>query len=212
MNEFWYKERRVRTIASAERILKIVSEVVPFKSVVDIGCGTGTWLAVSKTLGATRVLGVDGPHVPIDTLELQPEEFRARELNTFAEDIGAFDLALSLEVAEHLLPSRAESLVSLLCRSSDSVLFSAAVPGQGGSGHINERPQSYWAELFAINGFYAYDFIRPLIWCDDDVMRWYRQNVILYSRLDLGEKLQKVGYFLNDPAMLDLIHPMYSNP
>jgi hypothetical protein len=82
-----------------------------------------------------------------------------------------FDLAVSLEVAEHLPPERGEGFVEDLCRLAPVVLFSAAVPGQGDpkhTGHLNERWQSYWASLFHERGYERAECVRPAIWEDPE--------------------------------------------
>lgn len=109
-------------------------------------------------------------------------DIRAADLERPLSVDRRFDLAICMEVAEHLSPDRAESFVEDLCALSDSVLFSAAIPWQGGVGHLNEQPQSYWARLFAKHGFGARDIIRPKVWHDGRVSYWYRQNSILYER------------------------------
>jgi len=70
-----------------------------------------------------------------------------------------YDMSISIEVAEHLGPDLAQSLVEQIGSSSDIVIFSAAQPGQGGQGHLNERPKEYWEELFLMKGF---SLLRPL--------------------------------------------------
>ena len=100
------------------------------------------------------------------------------------QDIGVsrrFDLAMSVEVAEHLPAARAASFVGTLARLADVVLFSAAVPGQSGTFHINEQWPTYWISLFAENGFNPIDVIRPAVWTDERVGFWYAQNVFLYA-------------------------------
>jgi hypothetical protein len=96
-------------------------------------------------------------------------------------DLGRrFDLAQSLEVGEHLPESAAEILVDSLTSHSDRVLFSAAVTGQGGEFHINEKPLSFWQNIFAERGYTAFDCVRPHLKTVWDVEPWYKYNTILY--------------------------------
>ena len=95
---------------------------------------------------------------------------------------GRFDLAISLEVAEHLEPQRSDSLVRDLCALADTVLFAAAIPFQGGAGHINERWQSWWAQKFSENGYDPFDVLRRDIWGRRDIAWWYKQNTIFYVK------------------------------
>ena len=160
------------------RSAKIVMSALPFKptSVVDIGCGVGEW-----NNGHHDYTGVDY-RVRKEDLLIPPARFIECDLNRdFPQLDRAFDLCLCLEVAEHLKPSRAEDLVRFLCSLSDRVLFSAAIPHQGGNGHIHERWQSWWAALFVLEGFGA-AWHQPDIRHCDEVEPWYRQNIVLYAR------------------------------
>jgi hypothetical protein len=104
------------------------------------------------------------------------------DIETFqAPESERFDLAMSLEVAEHLHEKAADNLVRQLTRLSDRILFSAAIPGQGGLHHLNERPPAHWAEKFQDCGFTQLDILRPHFWDDERIAWWYRQNFFLYE-------------------------------
>lgn len=181
----FYENRHQGTIYSAETILGIVQRLIPeIKSAVDLGCGVGTWLSVLEQSGATDVCGVDGSWVNKKFLKIRKEHFIEKNL---AEDIDLdigrrFDLAMSLEVAEHLPPDAAEDFVSLLTGLSDFVLFSAAIPDQGGIGHVNEQWPTYWISLFERRGYVAIDAIRKQVWADKSIKWWYRQNALLFVK------------------------------
>jgi hypothetical protein len=68
------------------------------------------------------------------------------------------------------------------------VLFSAAIPPQRGTHHVNCQWPDYWQALFERQGFIAFDSIRPALWDDDEVEFWYRQNTIVYVRRDCAER------------------------
>ncbi|MGE3619859.1 MAG: methyltransferase domain-containing protein [Acidimicrobiia bacterium] len=165
---------------SAARVVPLVVSVVKPTSVVDVGCGTGTWLAAFKDAGVPDVLGLDGG-APGPQTRIDPTELRTVDLSRPIDVGRTFDLAVTLEVAEHLPASRSASLVDDLCRLAPVVLFSAAIPGQGGTEHVTERWPSYWVELFAAHGYELVDRIRPSIWDEDDVESWYAQNVLLFA-------------------------------
>jgi SAM-dependent methyltransferase len=178
-----YKNRHEKSLYSAETILTLIQKAVPeIRSAVDIGCGVGTWLYVLKQRGATDVCGVDGSWVNKDFLKIKNEDFIEHDLgNSTNLDIErTFDLAISLEVAEHLPPNSAKEFVFLLTSLSDFVLFSAAIPNQGGVGHINEQWANYWISLFQTRGYFGLDVIRKNIWNDELIAFWYRQNVLLF--------------------------------
>jgi SAM-dependent methyltransferase len=159
---------------SAKAVVPLVMDAFSPRSVVDVGCGEGWWGKAFEAKGC-EVLGLDGegrPVIPSKQVDL------AEPLPTFEQD---FDLAVCLEVAEHLPPERAESFIAELCSLSHTILFSAAVPGQGGTGHLNEQWPPYWAELFMANGMYCSDELRWTIWYDERVCWWYRQNLMVAS-------------------------------
>lgn len=143
------------------------------QSVIDVGCGEGWWGKAFQDTGC-GVLGIDG-----DYIENPVIDFRPCDLSQSLPDLGTFDLAVSLEVAEHLDPSRAEGFIADLCRLAPVVLFSAAIPGQGGADHRNEQWPDYWVEKFEANGYECSGALRWEIWSDERVENWYRQNLIV---------------------------------
>lgn len=170
--------------ASATQILPIVFDLCSPRSVLDVGCGIGTWLQVAKQLGAETIQGIDGSYLKADQLLISKNEFRAADLSKVSSAERHFELAISMEVAEHLPPSSAMPFVRFLCDSAPVVLFSAAVPFQGGTSHINEHWQSYWASLFEQCNYIAVDCIRPKVWTHPLVSYYYAQNAILYVDRD----------------------------
>jgi SAM-dependent methyltransferase len=152
-------------------------ELVRPHSVVDVGCGNGAWLAEFVRRGAAEVLGLDtGEFVVPDAIPFRPIDLTA-SFTTGAN----FDLATCLEVGEHLSPDTADSLVSSLVQLAPVVVFSAAIPGQRGIGHVNEQWPDYWRELFASCSYQQLDLLRARLWNDQRVAYWYRQNLFLYA-------------------------------
>ncbi|MEM9147317.1 MAG: methyltransferase domain-containing protein [Pseudomonadota bacterium] len=195
----FYANRDANTVSAARKVLGIVFSMHQINSVCDVGCGVGTWLKVAGELGAETVFGYEGDWVDRNALVIPDDRVKVADLSVPLVTEARYDLAISLEVAEHLPPDRAGSFVSDLCGLSDRVLFSAAIPHQGGTGHVNERWQSYWAGLFAQHGHRPVDAVRPLVWTDTTVPWWYRQNAILYVRGAPGAEAQV--------QQLDLVHP-----
>lgn len=182
----FYVQQRDGSLNSAKAILPLVFALTKPKSVVDFGCGVGTWLAAAKRLGVEHCLGLEGPWVKTQPLAAADLEIRDTDLEQTVSLQERYDLAISLEVAEHLAPERADSFVADLCRASNVVLFSAAIPGQDGDGHQNEQWPSYWAERFIRLGYMPLDVIRPLVQLDQTIAVWYRTNVVLYARPEQG--------------------------
>lgn len=206
-DEEFFRERHERTQHAAHVVLGIVREILPrIDSAVDVGCGVGTWLSVLREHGAPVVQGVDGPWVNKQHLVIPPDAFLTHDLDGPLNLGRHFDLALSLEVAEHLPAERAAGFVQTLTELADVVLFSAAIPLQGGRGHVNEQWPEYWAGLFGSRNFGVFDVIRPRIWSDRTIPTWYRQNTLLFVRNDPVPAL--AGLQALQPVWpLSLVHP-----
>ena len=162
--------------ASAQTVLPLVLDLVEPASAIDVGCGSGAWSRTLLDLGVDDVVGVDGPYVPP---EHRVDAFVENDLRRPLRIDRRFDLALCLEVGEHLPHERAAGLVDDLVRLAPVVLFSAAVPGQGGTDHVNERWPEHWVSLFEAQGWRCWDALRPWIRSEPSVAWWYRQNLFL---------------------------------
>lgn len=173
------------SLRSAEVVVPIVTSLVGPKSVIDVGCGSGVWLEVFRKHGVENILGLDGKHVDPAWLSIPGDCFRGVDLSKPLDVEEKFDLAVSLEVAEHLPKRCSADFVRSLARLAPIVLFSAAIPFQGGTGHVNEQWPKFWQSLFEENGYKALDLIRGQIWKNPDVKYWYRQNICLFVREDL---------------------------
>ena len=179
----FYDSQKEISLKSAEQIIPILfSKIYRPNSVIDVGCGKGGWLHVVKTLGVTDILGIDGSYVELSDAFISSDEFRPTDLENRIQLDRRFDMAMSLEVAEHLHPSRAATFVHDLTLLSDLILFSAAQPGQTGENHINENWIEYWALLFRRHGYIAYDAVRPLISSLDMVDHVYLQNIVIFVK------------------------------
>ena len=205
----FYGEQAPGSARSAEVVLPLVFELLRPTSLIDVGCGVGTWARTAMDLGVGRVVGVDGSYAAAAGLRIPADSFVAADLATAAPTFAErFDLAISLEVAEHLPPARSDAFVGELCGLADVVLFSAAIPGQLGTDHINLQLQSAWANRFRTQGYLAVDLVRPRIWHDDQVEAFYRQNMMVFvseQRPDLVARAQAQAASL--PVIFDAVHP-----
>jgi SAM-dependent methyltransferase len=191
---------------SAAQIVPIVTAMIRPASVIDVGCGTGAFLNCFKTHGVRDVLGVDGEWAkPL----LDTSEFRRADLSKPLGVDRCFDLVVSLEVAEHLPDSTARTFVQSLAGLGPLVLFSAAIPHQGGTGHLNEQWPDYWASLFNEHGFGLVDCFRAQLWNNRDVEWWYAQNMFLYAAIDRLDPLlrKRLESATAGSQPLRLVHP-----
>lgn len=186
----FYEKRDEETRYSASIILDILKEYIDISSVVDVGGGVGTWLSVIQEKNGCSdkdIMLIEGDYVEKSLLQVKEESYISCNLERRIKFERKFNLAISLEVAEHLSVKRAASFCEDLTFLSDVVLFSAAVPYQGGTGHVNEQPLSYWVKLFSKYNYVALDIIRPVIQFDKSIPFWYRQNVIVFVKKDSAE-------------------------
>ena len=188
---------------AAGRVLPLVFDLVKPNSVLDVGCANAGWLKVFKELGTTEVFGVDGIEINEENLHISKDEFMVQDLTNPIDLKMKFDLVVSLEVAEHLPENSADVFVSNLIAHGDIILFSAAIPNQGGQFHLNEQWPDYWNKKFKNQGFVAYDILRTKIWDDDQILWWYRQNMLFFVRK--GNDIFKD--FSSTVNVLPLIHP-----
>jgi SAM-dependent methyltransferase len=177
--------------ASARTVSGLILGEMKVKSLLDVGSGHGAWAAEWIKAGVKDVLAVDGDYVGRDQLVIPADAFRAHDLATPLELKRKFDLVQSLEVAEHLPADRAAGFVDNLVRHGDVVLFSAAVPHQGGEHHVNEQPPEYWRELFSAQGYDVFDWLRPRLSDKREVMAWYRFNSFIYANKAGQKRLPK---------------------
>lgn len=176
-------------LASARAFVHVLGPALAPASVLDVGCGREVWLQAWGETGVGAVCGIDGDYVDVSKLRIPGGAFIAKDLARPFDLSRRFDVVQSLEVAEHLPPPSSEDFVASLVRHGDIVLFSAAVVGQGGENHVNERPLEFWRQLFAAHGYEAYDAVRPLVGSNRDVEPWYRNNAILYANREGSARL-----------------------
>jgi SAM-dependent methyltransferase len=185
-------------------IVPIIVDLLKPKSVLDVGCGIGTWLKAFESANVKDYVGLDGSYVDRSMLMIPEDRFISQDLEKPFDLNRKFDLVISLEVAEHLSKKVAKEFVHGLVAHSDVVIFSAAIPFQGGQNHLNEQWPSWWAAHFAEHRYIAYDVIRSRIWNNPKVDVWYKQNIIVFCKggNPMEKNLQQVS-----ASYVDIVHP-----
>lgn len=209
-NEHFYESQMSASLRSAKIYSEYLVELIKLDSVVDFGCGRGTWLHAFGLLGIKKLIGYDGFWNSQEKMVDREITFIGSDLNEFIDCHSKFDLAISLEVAEHLKVESAEIFIDSLTNASDIILFGAAYPGQGGTDHLNEQLQSYWAEKFLSRGYMPFDVFRPKFWGCNDIEYWYRQNTFLYIKsnsLAYSNFLSKGFSPIDSINFMNCVHP-----
>jgi SAM-dependent methyltransferase len=209
----WFEKNKNNSYVSGAIFAPIVSDFLaphPIEAVVDVGCGVGGWAAAFKEYGAQEILGVDGDYVDRKQLLIPEDLFIAADLEKPLVLVKTASIAICMEVGEHLPDQSAPVLVKSLTQIAPVVLFSAAIPNQGGNHHINEQWPQYWANLFKAEGYIPVDCIRSKVWTNELVGYYYAQNAFLYvkeSALSNYPKLLREVENGNSLA-LPLVHPV----
>jgi len=172
-----------------------IVEILRPGSVVDVGCGDGQLLEQLQLKGI-QCLRIEVSEHGVKLCKERGVAVIQMDLRTPTANRvpGRFDLGVCLEVAEHLPESCAEGLVRFLCHIADTIAFSAAQPGQGGEGHINEQPPSYWINHFKKVGYQKNDLLTSRLrdaWASAGVLGFYWKNLLIFEKRSLGDKHQR---------------------
>ncbi len=208
----FYDTIAAESLGSARIVVPIIVDLLRPTSVIDVGCGTGNWLKAFREAGIETIRGIDGSWVDRSSLVIPQEWFSHCDLRQPFQLPRRFDLAVSLEVAEHLPPQSARTFVEGLVGLADAIVFSAAIPFQGGTNHLNEQWPDYWVDLFRENQYALVDCLRGRIWHDEQVAWWYRQNMLLFVKMtgvdDYSERLKIQPKMAASPTYpISIVHP-----
>lgn len=207
----YYEHQVDESLRSARVVLHHLWSYFRPTSVLDVGCGRGAWLKACHELGSSVLLGFDGDWNSQSTMIDTAIHFRSIDLNRPFVPGSRVDLAMSLEVAEHLEPISSSQFVGCLSQASDAILFSAAYPGQGGTNHLNERPHTFWAGLFRDRNFVPFDLFRSFLWGNEEVGFCYRQNTFLYCKEGSTpyHAIRNAGCSeLTETSFMNCVHPI----
>lgn len=175
--EFYNRNYKFQKALAYELAPWIADKYNP-KTIVDFGCGCGHFSGTIAKYSGGHVFGLNGD-IPRNA-EIEVFQY---DLSENIETAEKNDLVISLEVAEHIPEEKADIFIDNLTAAGDTILFSAATPGQGGIGHVNEQPHDYWHDKFMTRGYKYFDIIRPLLKDKKEVPFWYRNNIFLYEKV-----------------------------
>lgn len=205
-SEEFYDKSEDTSKKAAEIIMPYILSKIKPKSIVDFGCGEGIWLQVIKQLqDQIEILGIDGEYINRKELKIPEKCFVPANLERKISLSKKYDLAMTLEVAEHLDERASDIFIDNITRASDNVLFSAAIPGQGGVNHVNEQWQEYWIKKFEARGSSVDTSLRNLLWNEQQIVPWRRQNILFFTKRCLVP-------IMPEKSIYNVVHPdMYSS-
>lgn len=180
-DKLFYEYQREGSQRSALNLLPALINALNINSVLDVGCGAGAWLSAYKVLGVSDCIGVDGEYVDRSMLMIDQNIFHPEDITKPFNLNRQFDIVQCLEVAEHVPTECSSTLIQNIIKHGKLVLFSAAVPGQGGEEHINEQPYEFWRDTFSNYGYRLFDYIRPAVIEIKSIEPWYRYNILLFA-------------------------------
>ncbi|MEQ9374717.1 MAG: methyltransferase domain-containing protein [Imperialibacter sp.] len=202
----FFQRQSKTSLRSAKAVLPFVFDLLKPKSALDVGCGVGAWLAAAQETGCNSILGIDGEYVLDQNMLINKSEFLSLDISQAFNLNTKYDLVMSLEVGEHLPGKSAEIYVKNLTDHGDAILFSAAIPGQGGTHHINEQWPEYWEKMFLKLNFVPFDIIREVIWNHKEIEICYKQNTILYINQNNKSLIERLAEF-KPTKVRSLVHP-----
>jgi len=205
-NNTFYDNQYKGSISSAVHFLEYLFSYYRPDSIVDFGCGVGSWLSVANDLGVSRLVGLDGAWLSQQKMLNQKIAFKEVDFTKEFDLKEQFDLAISVEVAEHFDEQFSNQFIQNICKSAPVVIFGAAIPEQGGANHVNEQYQSFWIKKFEENGYICLDIFRKKFWGYEDIEYWYKQNTFLFVSNDQIDLLPK-ELFNHTDFIPDIVHP-----
>lgn len=172
----------------AKHLSEILGEMYSPKNVIDIGCNEGLYL---EGFSGCKVLGID-----FDAHSLAKATVPVIRLDiTKPLDLPRYDLAICLEVLEHIPSEDSDAVLDNICRASDTIVFTAAQPGAGGVGHINCQPKDHWRARFKDRGYEEAtketEYITQHLKEKSGIMGWLLDNLMILRKSGIPSKFKE---------------------
>lgn len=145
----YFTEIESKEVEQANNLCDIICKIYDPKIVGDVGCATGLYLVPFHVKG-TETIGWDNAEYAVGEKRV-PTVVDADITKKLPKQ--RVDLAICLEVLEHIESGLSKPVIENITKLSDVIIFSAAQVGQGGTGHVNCRPREYWEGAFMMQGF-----------------------------------------------------------
>ena len=195
MDVQFYKQLVREEGPAAEHLFQVLSRKFNPQRILDVGCATGLYLRPFYKAGYD-VLGWEINAGALALSELPKGVIQLQDITKYAGTGMRFDLVLCLETFEHIEESKAKAGITNLCKQSNRILFSAAIPGQSGEGHINCQKKEYWEVMFREQGFERRKMIEDEL--KKEIMVGYHMGWLISNLLWLekGESRMDPYYFV----------------
>jgi hypothetical protein len=157
-------------------IIKLCGEfdIRRVKTIIDIGCGDGSYVREFRKNGFDCI-GLDGNPLTSKIPYCQVMDFSINLISFFN------DLAICLEVGEHIPQEYEQFFIDNICRVSDNIILSWAIEGQGGLGHVNCRNNDYIiAEMKKRN--FDYDAIATNFLRKNSTLPWFKNTLMAFYK------------------------------
>ena len=163
----------------AKRLVNWLAGYFQPESVLDLGCGPGTYVDCFTDLGISCI-GYD-----TDTRVEGKDNLRCQSIFDLEHTA---DLVLCMEVAEHIDGTANKQIASTMFDAlapGGVLIWTAAKPGQGGVGHINCQTKDYWIEKLNHTGLIRNETIENKLIDFAKAgyhMGWFVQNLLVYQK------------------------------
>ncbi len=187
-NDKYYERHFAQYRKWENKIGEYLYEELKPNSVLDLGCGVGSYLEGFLNAGCKNLLGIELSFSDVEKYIV--EDIRSHiiegDVTTSLNLNRKFDCVISFEVGEHIAPYGTEKFIDNLILCSDRyIILTAAPPGQRGTGHINLRSKDFWIESIVSKGFlYREDLVEKyrVKWKEFNVEKYILNNLMVFKK------------------------------